>query len=493
MINVTSLLLPLLACMWGVGNVTADAPQELTVQIVGDEDDQDVLVLHGTVCLSDDNGEIKRTLTGSPFSRHAIAIGGQGSPMILGGAVCLTIDEDEKAQKDVRKIVISAGSDEPKAIIGVRVTPMPAALAAHLGHEGLMIANVSEGSPADEAGVEQYDVVINFGGRAIVEMDDLLEAIRENGAGSTAKMIVIRGGSEKTLKITPVESDELSSWSFKFEEPEEAEADLRQKYFGHRFRVGPHGEALVMPHGRLDQIPDDIKDLLEKMPEFDLPPGDIDVWDLSDWPDTWVWQENLPLELRIAIGEEDSDAEITVDITRDGEAIKIHRSKDGTFTVEREDADGGHTSATYEDADELREQDPEAYRTYQGLKGSRMLKTWAIPPKLKDLGAQQHKFEIELKGQLEKAREKLEKAKEQAREAREQVELKIKKKMKEHDKAGVEAHTETVMIFVDDDGRVTVEIEQDGVSKKYEFESSEDFRKSEPELYERFKKHLKDA
>ena len=289
------------------------------------------------------------------------------------------------------------------------------------------------------------------------------------------------------MKITPVEFNELGSWPFKFEEPEEGEPEVLQKYFGHRVLVGPEGKGLIKPYGRLDRLPDDIKEMLEKMPDIEWSEGDVGVW---GQPDASGWKDKLPLELRIAIGEEDADAQVSVDITCDGETIRIHRSEEGAFTVEREDADGNRSSAVYEDEDELRAEDQEAYETYRRVRQPRKAWTWVTPSKLKDLDLAQRKFQIELKGQLEKAREQLKAATKQAREAHKRFEIEMKK-VKEHDARDVQTRTETVMIRIDDDGRITVELEEDGVSRKYEFDCSEDFRKSEPELYERFKKHLK--
>ena len=65
--------------------------------------------------------------------------------------------------------------------------------------------------------------------------------------------------------------------------------------------------------------------------------------------------------------------------------------------------------------------------------------------------------------------------------------------MKQHAAADqdsdVDTRTESVMILIDD-GHITVEIKEDGVSKTYEFESRKSFKKAEPQLYERFREHL---
>ena len=57
--------------------------------------------------------------------------------------------------------------------------PVPEALAAHVRQGKFMLINIAEGSPADQAGLDQYDVVLSFNDRPIEELSDLLDAIRE--------------------------------------------------------------------------------------------------------------------------------------------------------------------------------------------------------------------------------------------------------------------------------------------------------------------------
>src|SRR5690606_24363011 len=58
------------------------------------------------------------------------------------------------------------GIDPDSAWLGVQLSPVPAALAHHLNlaDNGVMIANIFEGSPADQSGLDRYDIVIRADG-----------------------------------------------------------------------------------------------------------------------------------------------------------------------------------------------------------------------------------------------------------------------------------------------------------------------------------------
>jgi hypothetical protein len=285
----------------------------------------------------------------------------------------------------------------------------------------------------------------------------------------------------------------------KYEEPAPAEVDQLKEYFGGRLKVGPGDVRIFMPYGELKQLPEDVKELLENMPELDWEEGakNWEEWSKhwKDWSKQWK-DFKVPFDIEIDVDADDwvwtpdqldVQAEIHVRVKEDGETITIERAADGSITIQREDADGHRSSETYEDIDQLRKEDPEAYKTYRHFLVLRSPREFIISPDLEDLGLHQREFQHELQAQLEKARQQVEEAMEQVRKARKQVE--IRKKKIAGDKGDVAARAKSVTILVED-GRITLEITEDGVSKKYEFDSREDFKNSEPELYERFKKHL---
>lgn len=387
----------------------------------------------------------------------------------------------------------------PKVWIGVRVSSVPKALASHLDREGLMIADVAEDSPADRAGLQRYDVVVSFNGKSIDGMDDLLNAIGEAGADNQVPMVVIRASQEQTLEIAPIKREAAAAPKFKYAEEEAEDVSLSAKYFGHRLKTGPHGPWIFESLGRMHHLPDDLEDLLDDIPDTD--------W--KEWSDQWPHLPGLPFGMKIEIDtddlghgrllfdawdEADAEVEIRIKIVEDGESITIERSSDGTIEVERVDADGNRSSATYEDADQLREEDPEAYKTYRRFSGYRTGAMILQAPRLDRLKDAQREYQIKIEGRLGKVREcvqrALEDAERAARRARIQIETRSAKDVEEQD---VTVEKKVVMLRLDDDGRITLTIVDDGQKLKYEFESREDFQAQEPELYERYKEHLDQA
>ncbi len=407
-----------------------------------------------------------------------------GQTTLKANAIVIVTDDDQD-QEDRH----ARNRHLPDVWIGVRVTAVPPALAAHLGRKGLMIANVVKNSPAERAGLDRYDVVVSFAGRPIAGMDDLVRAIRDTGPDTTVDVVVISAGKERTLQITPVRRDNDAEIEFKYEEPGRRFNDEIEKYFGHRLRLGPHGNALFIPQGRLDRLPDEIKDLLKDW-EGKLP--EMEWFDDDGFP-----IPKLPFEMRIEIDtdgdgfrffmddRENDDSEIEITIRKDDVTTTIHRNPDGTIRVERQDVDGNLTSATYDDAEALEQGDPEAYELFDRFIrhpcGGFSFKL----PDLDRLDKQQRHFQIELQRQLHKAREITRKALREARRA--------EQSLRDRRRPGVAENTQEVTIRIDDAGRITLRIVEDGTTRTYEFDSRADFEKSEPELYKRFRDALDGA
>ncbi|MBQ6240144.1 MAG: PDZ domain-containing protein [Firmicutes bacterium] len=71
---------------------------------------------------------------------------------------------------------------------------------------GVLVAQVNEGSPADEAGLEVYDVIIGFNGESISAFSDLKTDLNKCKPGDTVTVEVLRGymeeGGTETVELT---------------------------------------------------------------------------------------------------------------------------------------------------------------------------------------------------------------------------------------------------------------------------------------------------
>jgi serine protease Do len=67
--------------------------------------------------------------------------------------------------------------------------------------KGALVADVTEGAPAEKAGIERGDVIVSFDGKEIVEMKDLPYLVASTPVGKTVPVVIIRKGRKKTVQV----------------------------------------------------------------------------------------------------------------------------------------------------------------------------------------------------------------------------------------------------------------------------------------------------
>lgn len=372
------------------------------------------------------------------------------------------------APGDADQDVVALGANLPKYWLGIRVTPVPAALASHIGRGGIMVGNLFKSGPADGAGLQRFDVIVSLNGEAVEQMDDLVEAVAANGDGKPATLVVLRAGQEMTLSITPAQRLERGPFELKFDEPkDDREGDVRA--YAHRLERDPLGQWLLRPLGPM-QMPDWLRQ-------------DVQGLDDAPWTD---WMQDLqalqdPFMLDVqrdpdnpnsfilrAPGDHDGGAqmEIRISETHDGARITLQRGADGRFTVERTDANGSTSARQFESAEALREHDPEAYKLFRRVSGLGSKSMITLPPALGDLPALRRDFQTRVEKAFRDSRARTDPA---GRDA------------------GATATSRSVSIRTGENGSIHVTVVRNGEKTEYEFDGPDSFRAREPELYEEFK------
>jgi len=95
--------------------------------------------------------------------------------------------------------------------LGVRIQNVTDELAEGLRLDrarGALVASVTEGGPAEAAGVQQGDVILEFNGREVPKYRNLSRMVAETGVGKDVEVVVWRKGAEVTLKIQLGELDD---------------------------------------------------------------------------------------------------------------------------------------------------------------------------------------------------------------------------------------------------------------------------------------------
>ncbi len=117
----------------------------------------------------------------------------------------ITASDDPFLHMDDAQITVTPSADRPPVMMGVMMGEPDEALRVQLGlgdRPAIMIDDVLEGLPADEAGLRKYDIVVAIDGDDDnVSVPHLTEILRNKKPGDELKFRVIRGGEKETVRI----------------------------------------------------------------------------------------------------------------------------------------------------------------------------------------------------------------------------------------------------------------------------------------------------
>ena len=137
-----------------------------------------------------------------------------------------------------------------RAQLGVVVQPVTSDLADSLGLKhvgGAMVSNIAPESAAERAGLKRGDVIQSFNGRPVNDINSLRNRVADAQPGSTASVVVVRDGAEKTVPVK-LDEAEVSRRSASNGEP----AATDKAALGIGVSPGPKGLVItqVNPDGR---------------------------------------------------------------------------------------------------------------------------------------------------------------------------------------------------------------------------------------------------
>jgi serine protease Do len=119
-----------------------------------------------------------------------------GGNVGIGFATPINLAKDLLPQLKKGKVV--------RGWLGVVIQVITPDLKEKLGlktEKGALVADVSEGGPADKAGIKRGDVIVSFDGKAIEEMQDLPYIVASTPVGKEVSIRILRDGKEMDLRV----------------------------------------------------------------------------------------------------------------------------------------------------------------------------------------------------------------------------------------------------------------------------------------------------
>ncbi len=141
--------------------------------------------------------ELSKIVAATPVGRKvSVKVIRDGKTVSLGSTVARMTDKEP---------VQVASAESPKGErLGLAVEPLTADAAKELRTTekyGLVVRDVAEGSPADEAGIRRGDLITEVNRQPVRSVDDLRRAVDQTKSGQTALFRVHRDGSAVYLTL----------------------------------------------------------------------------------------------------------------------------------------------------------------------------------------------------------------------------------------------------------------------------------------------------
>ena len=195
--------------------------------------------------------------------------------------------------------LITEKGDETYPWLGVRLWSLDRETREELGikeRRGAVVEEVIEGSPAEEAGILEDDVIISISDRKVRDADDVVRLIEKNEPGDEVNVKIVRKDEHKDIKVTLGER------------PEKAEKAL---YF-----AGPDKHFSVYIDGDGASLGVQLQDLNSALAEYFSAKEHEGVLITEVYEESAAEEAGLrPGDIILAIGEEDvSEVEDVMDI-----------------------------------------------------------------------------------------------------------------------------------------------------------------------------------
>ena len=130
-----------------------------------------------------------------------------------GGSVGIGFAIPARIAKETVAQLIASGS-VTRGWLGIQLQEVTTEIAAALSLKddgGVLVAEVLDGTPAQEAGLESGDVILRLGGDVVRDPNDLSRRVASLPPGEKVRLRVLRDGRERNLTVTLGRRDEADA------------------------------------------------------------------------------------------------------------------------------------------------------------------------------------------------------------------------------------------------------------------------------------------
>lgn len=392
------------------------------------------------------------------------------------------------AQDNVVLGATTETQDEPVAWMGIVMSELPEPLAAQLGLEeqGIMIINVAEDSPAQAAGLQKFDVLVSCEGEGLgSDTAELSRIVRAREPGDVVHFMVLRNAASMDIAVRLGEQPGKDDVRYIYEVHPKTVVTQELKGRSQIIRKDDEGNWVIEDLGDIGE--EDFSTLLLTVPGLDALDHSFQ-WEMDD--------EARTLRIRV---------------TEDGRTVEIQRDGEDPITVTRTTEEAGETDSTarvYEDEEQLREEDPEAYKIYKKSVGEGPgYRLHVVAPKTEDLAKRQKEWALQIRKSIEENRstwqETLQEALETARNAQEEAMGSYYEALKAYEDASefvpwleqwkgklpylyVPPGEPSTTITVEADGTIHVVTTKGDSTLKRVFRDEEELREHSEQLYDKY-------
>lgn len=164
-------------------------------------------------------GDVITAIDGQPVKEMDDIIAYLGSKTVVGQEVTLTLLRDGNETSVVVKLQarpartaeVPQEAEQPTqpqggVFLGIGGVPLTAELATSLNLPedtlGVLVQEVSPGSPAESAALQNNDVITALDGQAVQDVEGLRQLIQQHQAGDDVTLTILRNGDEMQVKVT---------------------------------------------------------------------------------------------------------------------------------------------------------------------------------------------------------------------------------------------------------------------------------------------------